>query len=474
MQIEFTQPEKRLLLVFFALETGFQQKVKKVPCAVDGWHPIQERSYRTLWKAIDSILTKSGNYGPLSADMILAEMSADPEAIPILNSGDMVSYQEVYAILQTITSYNHALLGIHVKPVLDLLQRFLDVRLALAGANKFKGDSIGAHADYLKERLSAFSTKASKQSDFMSPVAAMPSGKLVRMKFGIDWLDRLTGGGMADGDCMLFISPSSGGKTILGTQLSWSRAQLKKHAVYLSYEQTTDEGDILIRHFAMATGLPRSEFDDKSMVEMPPDVQAKFQAAREECGEYLHIYDMSGSDQGFGGVDDYREILREETLAGRRPTIFIVDWVQTAVTRYMAAKEMSEERLTGQMDEFARKFALFCRDEKVQGVMLQQLDTANQKSRSIEPHHTLAAKCKSMAFYCRLALGIARVDTNGYGRMFMTKATTVSQDNPWCDVVMRGDLNKFEAASSDVVRNEDASYANASRTPGAPNMHSIR
>lgn len=474
MITEFTQPEKRLLLIFFALEPAFQRKVKSVPPSVDGWHPIHESPYRVMWRAISSILDKSGQFGPILPELIMAEMSADPDAAPILNSGNMLALNEVNNILETIQVYSLAALSTHLKCVLEILQRFFDVRLALATANKFQGSTLNEQVGYLQDQLSMYKTAGLRQSTFMLPTMPVPSGTLIREEFGEPWLDDLTGGGMADGDAMLFIAPSGGGKTVFGTQISWRRAQRGRHAVYCSYEQETDTGDILLRYFAMATGIPRSEFEGKSMAEMPIEVQHKFQEAREAAGVYTHIYDMSGSEQGWGGVSDYYEIVKDERAAGRPPTLLVVDWVQTAVLRYMGAQGIPEIQLSQRMDTFTREFAMLCRDEHIQGVLLQQMDTASQRKKNVEPHFTLAAMCKSMGNYCRYALGLPRLSKEKYGFMYRTKSTSYADDNNTEMVWLNGALNQFERAPDNMQFDERSrDWGQRANVPGGAHAHSI-
>jgi hypothetical protein len=294
-------------------------------------------------------------------------------------------------------------------------------------------------------------------SDFMSPDAPLPTTLLVRRPFGIDWLDRMTGGGMADGDAMLFVSPSGGGGTVFGTQITWARARLFKHACYLSYEQLIETDvatDIMSRFYAMATRRPKSFFTSGSHLQtLPPDVLALLQEARQRYGKYSHVYDMSRGDRGSGGVEEIREIIATETRKGRRPELVVVDWVQVAVGRYMAAKQIvdADGEITRQMDIFARDFARLCRDEKLNGVLLQQRRTDDSSSFG-EPMHLLAAYCRSLGHYCRFAFGVSRMTKSGFGKLVRSKATSV--DSSYGDellVRLRGDLNEFVDATRDVI-----------------------
>jgi len=263
---------------------------------------------------------------------------------------------------------------------------------------------------------------------------------------------------------------------VFGTQLAWARAQQLQHACYLTYEQPI-KGDIMIRFLAMATGLPKSTFEGQNINELPANVREAVNDARCLYGQYMHPCDMSGSAAGSGGVPEIRDLITSQSRNDQRPSLIIVDWVQTAVSNYMAAQNMRDEQLTMQMDRFAKDFAKLCREEEIQGVMLQQMDNANQTKRGIEPHHTLAARCKSMGNYCRYALGIARLSDEGFGRMVLTKATTGSLEDNSRIVRLNGPLNRFEEVDRRVVfdprtgqfvRQADSPMTAPPASPGTP------
>jgi RecA/RadA recombinase len=433
------------MVLYFALDETFQNWVLSVPSATKGWNPVQEWPYRTLWKSIEQILIRGGKRGPLSKEALLAQLCTDPEDAEAFRN-NFTWRDEVVLLLDVMTGFDRTLLPASRELVRKVLQKFTDYRVALPETQDQEGEDLKVTAEILLREVVANRPATINAANFMNPAAPLPDGRLDRVPFGIDWLDELTEGGMACGDAMLFVAPSGGGKTTFGIQLAHACAKQGRHAAYCSYEQEVDTGDILTRFLAMATGMPRKEFEGKALAEMPPNVQHAFQKAREWYGIFLHPYDMSRSDQGNHGVSDYEEIIRTEDAAGRRPTLIIVDWLETAVRRSMTARNTPEDRLTAEMERFAQQFALMCRDNKVQGVLLQQMQAASQAKRQIEAHHSLAARCRSLANYCRFALGLARLSEEGIGRMQLTKATTSSLENKERLVRLNGPMNRFEAA----------------------------
>ncbi len=451
MNTEFNQSEKQLLVLYYALQEDFQRKVKSIPTAGEGWDPIQEIPYKMVWDAVTQVLTESGKFGPVPWGMIQAKLLAAPNASDIFARVTPIT-QEIQTLVTVIANHDVPKMATHVKSVLGLFQRFLDVRIALASVTKMTDASVTDISQGLRTSLQAVRMNTVKRTDFMHPDAELPDLRFVRIPFGIPWFDDMCAGGMAEGDAMLFIAPSGSGKTLWGTQLSWFRAKTAQHVCYLTYEQGI-AGDIMVRFLAMATGMSKDKFENVKMSDLGPAVIESFNLARMAAGRYMHTYNMAEGDQGAGGIPEIKQIIDAETQMGCRPSLIVVDWVETAVRRCMAAKGIDADSLTTQMDQFANEFALMCRDEKIQGVLLQQMETASQAKHNIEPHHTLAGRCKSMGNYCRFAFGVARFQ-NDLGTMVRTKATTVGSNNmSKATIEMRGDLNQF-IFRPDIVHDE--------------------
>lgn len=481
MNHEFTDVEKRLLLIFFAISAGFQRRVMGLPDTVDGWNMVTELPQRLLWKAIHTVLSQTKTYGPIPVEMIQTALSNDQDAMQALGAGNIAVSGELNVVLTGIRNYDLSRVETHLKFPLEVFQRFCEVRLALAKAAQMEAPSLTEGIRNLQTVNSLYRTSRIQPTNFMRPDAPLPDISFNRVPFGIKWLDDLCGGGMADGDAMLFIAPSGGGKSVFGTQLSWQRAMQLRHSVYCTYEQNI-HGDIMTRYFAMATRIPKDVFKDVDLNNLPDEIAigeggrrqvfrreqilTAIHHARQLAGNYIHTYDMSEGQQGTGGVDDFREIVDVQTREGTRPTMIVVDWVETAVRNYMGARQLPVTELTMQMEQFAKDFAQFCRAERIQGVMLQQMDTENQSKKNVEPHHTLAARCKSLGNYCRVALGVTRLDEEGYGRLHRTKATSVATQNAVLNVRLNGPLNEFEASTDRVWDTASGRYVTPSGNTG--------
>ena len=206
--------------------------------------------------------------------------------------------------------------------------------------------------------------------------------------FGITWLDTILLGGLGPGEVLLFLGPTGHGKTTLATQMAFARASQDQHAVYITYDQKL-EGDLYNRFWSMMTGVGRRELEGPGVAGMPIEVQERFQAWREAHGRYSHLYDLSGRDPGRGDISDVEDIIMIETGEGRPPRVIIVDYIQLAVDKAINSGLGSSLDLADSMDTYAREFAGICRTRGIQGVLIQQLDVAHQRSTSIDLDHRM-------------------------------------------------------------------------------------
>lgn len=452
MQGELNDQECLFLVIMYAVSTQFQRRAMTNEKIIEGWNFNKEIHFAVIWQAVNGVLAETKQPTRTTSVLLRVELSRMPEAQAIINGGPEDTDRLEY-ILKAIDDYPEALAAQHFPLAVSLLNEFISYRIAMPMAEAEKVDTLAERLTFLQKTLSSMTPANVMPVEVLDIDKPLPSLVQQRTSTGIQWLDLMCGGGLQDGDAMLFIAPSGSGKSVFGTMMTFYRAQLQQHAVYLTYEQTIEDDictDISSRFYAMATGLPKKTFENKNLrTELPADVLNKLDDTRRKLGKFVHTYNLADAKAGFGGLEEIKQIVDQETHWGRRPTLLVVDWVQTCVGRWMAAKQLPDVETTGHMDAFARDFANLCRSEKIHGVLLQQMDTEHQKSRSIEPHHTLAARCKSMGNYCRFAFGVPRMQDNR-GQIFRTKATTVGSDCPdTLAIEMRGDLNMFRDISSE-------------------------
>lgn len=458
-----TNEEKRLLVIYFALSTEIQKRVTYLgrDALINAWDPAQEIACRTLWQAISDTLAVSGTFGPVSADVILARMSQMPEAQVMQQAAGSPMVMDITMMLDSIRLYDVNRAVGHVPAVMQVLQRFVEYRLAVEPSAKVVYETLADNVKDLRDRLSHLGHSAIEPNDFMSPGSPLPQLLITRVPFGIKWLDKMLGGGMEEDAVMLFLAPSGGGKTILGTQMTRARAELQQHACYLSYEQTI-LGDVQTRFVAMATGVDRKKFESVPPEQWSPEFVSAWNKAQDEYGKFVHPFDFSTGMAGSHGVADVQAAVESEKAKGRKPSLVVIDWVQSAALKWMAApidpkldlrraKRLNED-LRSTMNNFAMQFAQLCREEKMQGVLLQQLETVSSDVKNKKAHWSQSAECKSLAYWCRVATGISAVNKENGTCMFSTsKATTSNLSGGVGDgiILVNGGVNELFSGSDD-------------------------
>ena len=260
---------------------------------------------------------------------------------------------------------------------------------------------------------------------------------------GIPWLDTMLAGGLADGEVFLFLAPTGCGKTTLATQIAWSRAMQQSHTIYVTYDEPL-ESHINSRFYSLMTGVPRPNLEKQAIADMSPDIQRKFQSWREAYGDFLHLYDGSGVKHGKGGIEDIRQTIAGEIDQGRRPSLVIVDWVQCAVLKGMGSGVGSAGEVAERMDDYAGQFAAICRNQQIQGILMQQLAAPHQRARNIDINHRMAEACSTLGKHCQHAVGLGRLTPEGEGLMISSKGVIPSAKRPPQLVRLNGAMNRFE------------------------------
>ena len=283
--------------------------------------------------------------------------------------------------------------------------------------------------------------------DLTRPAFESSQANRTPQPLGIPWLDTMLAGGLADGEVFLFLGPSGGGKTTLSTQIAWSRAMQRSHTIYITYDEPL-EGYINNRFCSLMTGLSRPDLEKHAIADMSPEIQHKFQAWRGAYGSFLHVYDGSGAKHGKGGIEDVRQTIADEIDQGRRPSLVIVDWVQCAVLKGMRQGGGSAREIAEQMDDYARQFAAICRDQRIQGMLVQQLAATYQRAWNIDINHKMAEACSTLGKHCQHAVGIGRLTPDGEGLMISSKGVTPSASRPPQPVRLNGAMNRFEIPDS--------------------------
>jgi hypothetical protein len=255
--------------------------------------------------------------------------------------------------------------------------------------------------------------------------------------FGIPWLDDLAGG-LADGQVLVLLGLDTVDKTAIGLQIMEARAAQGSHTAYFCYE-TWLYKEIGFRILTLATGVPFREFERLSLPEMPDEIVAEFQAWRRKHGPFIHLVDMGDPSKGTRGVEDLKAVVDQQTKEGRRPTLLIVDSFWMAAARYMHSRDISITPHQQKLNTFASQFVAFCREERLQGILLHHLENFTPKTHGDIIESLDAAGYKRLRQVCSTVLLIPPCSDTRYTLLVRVNDQTQSDDD--CECTLRLDPN---------------------------------
>lgn len=210
-------------------------------------------------------------------------------------------------------------------------------------------------------------------------------GKTKKVPFGINFLDKLTGGGCVEGTVMGFLGIQGGGKTMMTVQLAIASAKVARQVLWLTYEQEFS-GDIAERAITRVTGTLLGQVRQKAYSQLDEHTRAKIEEARSKIGQYLAIrnfaaplVDANGvplpdDQQMVGDGSDIRSIVQYMKRIGKLPKIILFDWMGEAVERICIARGVDpKENFQTVASEYLRDINAICADYGCIGIVFHQI-----------------------------------------------------------------------------------------------------
>jgi RecA/RadA recombinase len=420
---------------------------------------IQQRLFKSsesglvlFWRAVCSAADDTN--GSLPADPRVARELIALKANQVLNGDPTRAYFSV-AAEKLVFDPNGMLDDFVSMPVsveledkaFELLAAFIrervasdPIRRAIAGLSA--DESIGN----IELVLSAIENKARSliglSVDPGSPAVVkgyVPTGRrcvTTKMAF----LDRLMGGGQADGEAYAVLGPSSGGKSALMVQVALESSELEAAAAfelgepkarnwyYFSWELT--EAQLRERVYTYGAkisfdslklranhGTPYSTATDMSTVkeyEHDPYVNSpgnpfqgeierieRFEAQRYSgIGANFKIVDYSSfqNDSGGGGFDEIVAYLKREIARGERVGGVVIDYAGLVAERYVAQRQLDPDSVY----QVLSSFGSMCRSRiaipfTCRVWALHQLKGESAKRKYGQLHYSDAKGCRNFA-----------------------------------------------------------------------------
>lgn len=215
-------------------------------------------------------------------------------------------------------------------------------------------------------------------------------GKTKKVPFGINFLDKLTGGGCVEGTVMGFLGIQGGGKTMMTVQMAIASAKIARQVLWLTYEQEFN-GDIAERAITRVTGTLLGQVRQKAYSQLDETTRNRIEHARATIGQYLAIrnfaaplVDENGNQlpdeqQMVGDGSDIRAIVQYMHRIGKTPKIILFDWMGEAVERICIARGIDpKENFQTVASEYLRDINSICADYNCIGIVFHQIAAVNK------------------------------------------------------------------------------------------------
>jgi hypothetical protein len=376
-----------------------------------------------------------------SIDHLIAEMTALFQSLPQMygQAGEALQ-QELSAIgtdiVQPLAS------EVQPRPLVDLINQIYReiVGNAVVAQAAQEAALSGDYTQLVQQvnRVNANLGNAREPSDVLSKRNARPSKMLAS---GLDFLDRLLGGGFRIGNGYGVLAPSGGGKTTLAAQIAVSMAIQGFRPGLFFTEQTFDESELIDKFWALVANKPTSAFEpftDESS--FPPELVGETERTiAHTVRKNILAYDFSKRP---GDMSEVRAIA--SGMSGPKPDILLIDWAGAFARKLMESKSVFADNETNALKYISDECAAVSREFAIPVVVFHQLNP-DCKNPTMDYDHTNANMCRQFHFNLSYMLVVHPRDDNDVLVIKTTKGRWLGRSEQM--VVLKGAYSRFESVN---------------------------
>jgi len=197
--------------------------------------------------------------------------------------------------------------------------------------------------------------------------------RVPKVPMGVNYFDKVTCGGMSEGEVCLIAGLMGAGKSMQTIQFVGSQLLIGNCVAWFTYEQPFDQ-DLMQRLVSFVTGYDLDMIRGSEYKDLSEQVRLKFEKIRTQAADKIISSDFSGNEMldpddpedDFSVYSIEKRLTMWQTAQGKVPTYVMVDWLGAAVkniatkrgvdigqvTEYIA---IANEFLTG-LVQVAKKF----------------------------------------------------------------------------------------------------------------------
>ena len=169
--------------------------------------------------------------------------------------------------------------------------------------------------------------------------------KMPKTPIGVNYFDKVTRGGMAEGEVALVAGLMGAGKSMQTIQFVGSQLLLGNCVAWFTYEQPFDQ-DLMQRLVCFVTGYDLDMIRGSEYKDLSEQVRMKFERVRTQAADKIISADFSSNemldeddpDDDLSTYSIDKRLTAWQVAQGKIPTYVIVDWLGAFVENHAALK----------------------------------------------------------------------------------------------------------------------------------------
>lgn len=386
---------------------------KALPRLTDDVFDSAEGLLRTCWKISREYFQREQS--PIPEPIFLAELMSANASNP--------AWTEEFIREQTRRIFDYDASGLRPGTVVPWISEFLVQRRTLP-------TMIAAQAGMLSAMEMVRQLQSATQSSMIGTVLLSEMSRdkenfflhQPRKQTHCAPIDDILGGGIFQNQSYGLLGPTGGGKTTLAQSLMCEWVAQGERAAFFTYEESADQiwPRLVICYMRK---WERSEIFGKPISELSLEQQEKIEEARTILRERVLLADMSLPGQGQGGIDELATVLSDMKVAGKSPSLVIVDHVHPMAMRSLVTAGKGDDSLRHEIFRIADGFRTLTEQLSFTGILINQMNAQANVSVTRKPHHTDSAECRGFANHLHFCMNLGVQDPVSHvAALTLTKA----------------------------------------------------
>lgn len=214
--------------------------------------------------------------------------------------------------------------------------------------------------------------------------------RVPKTPIGVSYFDKVTCGGMSEGELCLIAGLMGAGKSMQTIQFVGSQLLIGNCVAWFTYEQPFDQ-DLMQRLVSFVTGCDLDIIRGTEYQDLSPDIKQKFEMVRAQAADKIISADFSSNEMldPDDPEDDFSVYSIDKRLSiwyqslGKLPTYVMVDWLGAAVKNIAMKRGVDIGQITEYIaiaNEFLTSLVQVAKKYHTRVIVFHQLDPSIKKS----------------------------------------------------------------------------------------------